>query len=640
MPSDAADIAEELLHDVVTARGGDAREGQVAMARAVAEAFDRREHLLVEAGTGTGKSFAYLVPAVAHGEPVVVATATKSLQDQLGEKDLPAVAAALADRRTVTWAVVKGRGSYLCRARLSERLSEEGWTDQGALFNAVELPDELGRVLGWSEDTTTGDRDELPFQVEDWGDYSVGGMECPGRETCPFGAECFAFEALDRAADADVIVVNHHLYAAHMATEGAVLPPHKALIVDEAHRLEDTVAGALGIDLAPWRLFQLTRSMRMARALIGADAARIQRALAALARDFETQLRRTSAGRFSDLEDLPVADAVERIAVIAGDLGARLRSVQPEQQALSAARARMLRLVGHLAGDVAALTELDDQTVAWIEGGRQPAIKTAPIDVAGLLQRDLYGEVTMVGTSATLSLGGRLEPMAARLGLGGPTNEVALERVPGPFDYARQTRLYLASDLPDPRTDEWREAIGDTVLQLVDASGGRALVLCTSRRNVDLLAERLVGVDHRVLVQGELGANALREAFAADETSVLVATMGFWEGLDVPGRSLQLVAIDRVPFPRPDDPLWAARREASERAGRSAFRDVDLPRAATLLAQGAGRLIRSRADHGVVAILDPRVARAGYGRELIAALPPMPVTTHREEAEAFLAALR
>jgi ATP-dependent DNA helicase DinG len=636
--SDAADHAEYLLGRVVEATGGDLRPGQVAMARAVADAFDRREHLLVEAGTGVGKSFGYLVPAVAHGRPVVVATATKGLQDQLGGKDLPTVAAALAEEAPrLTWAVVKGRGSYLCRSRLSEALVEAGWTDQGALFDAVELPGELGRVAAWSQETTTGDRDELPFTVEDWGAYSVGGMECPGRDHCPNGDDCFAYAALDRAADADVVVVNHHLYAAHLGTDGTLLPRHEALVVDEAHRLEDTMAAALGVDLAPWRVFQLTRAMGSLPSLIGADAGRMQRGLAALARDLERAIGQTPPGRFGDLTELPVAGPLEGLAVAVGELAARLRGVKPDQPALSGARARMLRLAGHLVGDVGVLAEPGEGVVTWVEGGDRPSLRAAPVDVAGLLAERLLGEVTMVGTSATLSVGGRLEPMARRLGLDGDVHPVTLERVGSPFDYANQARCYVAAGLPDPRTDAWREAVGDETLRLVVAAGGRALVLCTSRRMVDLVAERLAGAgSHRLLVQGELGAQAITAAFVADETSVLVATMGFWEGLDVPGRALELVVIDRVPFPRPDDPLWAARRDEVERRGGSAFREVDLPRAAMLLAQGAGRLIRSTSDHGVVAILDPRLATAGYRRDLLAALPPMPVTTDRAEVEAFL----
>lgn len=609
------------------------------MARAVAEALDRGEHLLVEAGTGTGKSFGYLVPSIAAGRRVVVATATKSLQDQLAGKDLPEVRAALADR-PVTWAVVKGRGSYLCRSRLDDRLAELGITDQGSLFEAGDVPDELGQVLAWAESTGTGDRDEAPFGVVDWGAYTVGGMECPGRDECPRGDECFAFAALDRAADADVVVVNHHLYAAHLSTEGTLLPPHDALVVDEAHRLEDTMAAALGIDLAGWRVMQLTRAMSGIEAAVD-GAPRLRRRLAALARDLDRALEACPPGRFDDLTALPVADPIAGLATAVGELAAKLRALRSDRPGVTGSRARSLRLAGHLVGDLAGLAEPPDGTVCWIEGGRRPALRAAPVDVAALLRDRLYDDVTFVGTSATLSLGGSLAPTARTLGLGDADHPVRLERLPSPFDYARQTRLFIDGSLPDPRTEEWSEAVGDMALRLVQAAGGRALVLCTSRRMVDRVSERLIGAgEHRILVQGELGAQALARSFAADETSVLVATMGFWEGLDVPGRSLQLVVIDRLPFPRPDDPLWAARREAVERAGRSAFVDVDLPRAATLLAQGAGRLIRSRTDHGVVAILDPRIARARYGPGLVAALPPMPLVDDVAEAEAFLMAIR
>lgn len=636
--SSAADLAEEILEAIVATRGGHRRTGQVAMARAVAEALDDGHHLMVEAGTGTGKSFGYLAGALAAGRRVVVATATKSLQDQLAGTDLPVVADALAGTPIAPrWAVVKGRGAYLCRSRLSERLAEAGWTDQGALFDAVELPEELRRVLAWSVETETGDRDEADFSVEDWGAYTVGGMECPGREACPDGDACFAFAALDEAAAADVVVVNHHLYAAHLATDGSLLGPHDALVVDEAHRFEDTIASALGIDLAPWRVFQLARVLGGAAPLLGGEAGRLQRSLATAARDLGDDLAVTTPGRFRSVVDLPVSRSLERLVRLGDEIGAKLRATHPEAPALGGARARALRLVGHLVVDIGVLAEPGDDVVTWVDGGPRPALKAAPVDVAGLLAERLLGDVAVVATSATLSVGGSLEPMARRLGLGGFDHPVRLERVPGPFDYARQTRLLIDHTLPDPRADSWAEAVGDATVELVDAAGGRALVLCTSRRMVDRLAERLLGTRHRILVQGELGTAALRAAFIEDETSVLVATMGFWEGLDVPGRSLELVVIDRVPFPRPDDPLWSARREAAEAAGRPAFREVDLPRAATLLAQGAGRLIRSTEDRGVVAILDSRVARARYGPDLVAALPPMPVVGDRAQAAAFLA---
>lgn len=635
-----ADHSEDLLEVVVAAReGGHRREGQVAMTRAVADAFEDRRHLVVQAGTGTGKSFAYLVPALAHGARVVVSTATKSLQDQLGERDLPFLMETLADELDVSVAVVKGRGSYLCLNRLEEHLEEAGWSRQEGLFGTETLPDELRQVVEWAAETESGDRDAMPFEVDDWSEFSVAGMECPGREQCPQGAECFAMKALEAASEADVVVVNHHLYGAHLASEKSVLPEHDIVVFDEAHRVEDTFASALGVELAGWRVWQLVRAARSLPLVVGASkASRVVRSLTGAATELEAALGKERPGRFRDPAELETAGALERLLKVTDDLVATVRAAQPATPAGQGAKARLLRLGGHMLGDLDYVAALEDGVVGWIEGGRSASLKVAPVDVASLMRIHLLDEVTVVATSATLSVGGELAPASRALGLRADDHEQLM--VESPFDYRAQACLYAAASLPDPRSEAWADAAVDEASDLLELSGGRGLVLTTSYRMLDRFAERLAGSDVRLLVQGELPKQALVAAFEEDETSVLVATMGFWEGLDVPGRSLELVVIDKLPFPRPDDPLWTARREVAEQAGLSPFGVVDLPRAAVLLAQGAGRLIRSVEDRGLVAVLDPRLATKSYGSALVRALPDMARTADPEVAREFVRRMR
>ncbi len=637
-----ADRSEVLLERVVMAReGGHQRAGQVEMVRAVANAIEEGRHLVVEAGTGTGKSFAYLVPALASGQRVVVSTATKSLQDQLGERDLPFIAEALREELSVTTAVVKGRGSYLCLSRLEEHLEGAGWSRQEGLFDrGTTLPDELQKLVEWAAETDSGDRDAMPFEVEDWSEYSVAGMECPGREACPQGKECFAMAALEKAERADVVVVNHHLYGAYLAADKAILPEHRFVVFDEAHRLEDTMASALGVELAGWRVWQLVRSARALPLIVGsAVATRLTRALTGAATALDKSLADTRPGRFQDPSDLAASGALERLLLVVDDLVATVRSATPSTPAGVGAKARLLRLSGHMLGDLDFVATMDAGLVGWVEGGARPSLKVAPIDVAGLLRFHLLDEVTIIATSATLSVGGDLSPTARALGL--TADDHTRLFVQSPFDYRTQACLYVAASLPDPRSEEWADQALDEAAALLALSGGRGLLLTTSYRMLDRAAERLAGeTSYRLLVQGELPKQALVREFEEDETSVLAATMGFWEGLDIPGRSLQVVIIDKLPFPRPDDPLWQARRELAEAEGLSSFAAVDLPRAAVLLAQGSGRLIRSVDDRGLVVVLDPRLAKARYGSALIAALPDMARTADPEVAREFLRRMR
>lgn len=629
-----AEDSEQVLERVVEARAGERRPGQVRMTEAVATSIADGSNLVVEAGTGVGKSFAYLIPAVLSGKTVIVSTATKSLQDQLAQRDLPFVAETIrAQGHRFEWAVVKGRASYLCRSRFDEVF--EGAPRQRDLFAEPvdDLPDELVQIIEWVELTDSGERDALPFAVADevWNQLSVSGTECPGKEACPSGRECFAMAALDRASDADVVIVNHHLYGTDLMADGAILPEHDVVIFDEGHRLEDTLASAFGLELAPWRFHQLQRAARFLRGPLGsrrADA--LMRPVVAAAEVVAGAARRLDARRIDGTDEELSGALVAAAAAVAGLAGAT-RSATAVSNAQEGARQRLLRLCMHLQADLELAASGHDELVAWCE---RSGVRLAAVEVGERLAASVSESTSQIVTSATLSVGGSLIPVASALGL----SDAEMIRVESPFDFEHQARLYVAAHLPAPNDPEFGDSACDEVTALVRAAGGRALVLTTSHRMVERFAETLASNgEHRLLVQGELSKRALVEEFARDETSVLVATMGFWEGIDVPGRSLELVILDRLPFPRPDDPLWEARRERAQARGQNPFMTVDLPRAAMMAAQGAGRLIRSVHDRGVVALLDSRIARRRYGAVVVGSLPPMLATTDRGEIEQFLA---
>lgn len=626
--------SEEALAQVVDARGGERRTGQVRMTKAVADAIAGGRDLLVEAGTGVGKSFAYLIPAVLSGKTVIVSTATKSLQDQLAERDLPFVAETIRSRgHRFEWAVVKGRASYLCRSRFDEVF--EGVPRQRDLFTeeVEDLPRELIQIMDWVDVTDSGDRDDMPVAVADevWSQLSVSGTECPGKETCPSGRECFAMAALDRAADADVVIVNHHLYGTDLMADGAVLPEHDVVIFDEGHRLEDTLASAFGLELAPWRFHQLQRAARFLRGPLGSGRTEaLVRPVLAAAEVIAAAAQRLEARRI-DGTDQELSDALLAAAAAVASVAGAARGATVISPAQEGARQRLLRLCMHLQADLEIAASSHDELVAWCE---RSGVKLAAIEVGERLAASIPESTSQIVTSATLSVGGSLVPLAKTLGL----DDAEMLRVESPFDYEHQARLYVAAHLPAPNDPAFGDAAAEEVTALVHAAGGRALVLTTSHRMVERFSEALASDGtHRLLVQGELPKRALVGEFVDDETSVLVATMGFWEGIDVPGRSLELVILDRLPFPRPDDPLWQARRERAQARGQNPFMSVDLPRAAMLAAQGAGRLIRSVHDRGVVALLDSRITRRRYGAVVVGSLPPMGATTDRIEVERFLA---
>ncbi|HET7489470.1 MAG TPA: ATP-dependent DNA helicase [Acidimicrobiales bacterium] len=616
------DVADALARVRAALPAGEERPGQVAMAEAVAKGIDAGRHLVVQAGTGTGKSLGYLVPAILSGKRVVVATATKALQDQLAGKDLPFLAEHLG--LPFSFAVLKGRSNYLCVQKASEiAKGSDQLTMEELTEGAGALGKEVLRVVDWIRETATGDRADLPFEPRPkvWSLLSVGATECPGAAKCPSGEECFAERARQRAQDADVVVVNTHLYGAHLASGGYVLPEHDVVVFDEAHELEDVAASSLGVELGGGRLRALAR---MARPLVSKDEAGVLDALEDAAARLEEAMNPWRDKRVpAELDDAllaAVALATERVA--------RATSAVRQSEDDGTGKPRALQAAGHLAGDLHVCASVPDGFVAWVEvRSGSPLLRVAPVDVGEVLSTRLWAEKTAVLTSATIPL-----RLAARLGI--DTDRCDELDVGSPFPFADHGLLYCPVHLPDPRRPEYQAAMHEELWELIKLAGGRTLALFTSWRAMQAAVDAVRPcVPWPVLAQGDLPKPALVDAFSEDEHASLFATMGYWQGIDVPGPSLSLVAIDRIPFPRPDEPLFQARRE---RAGPRAFGLVDLPRAATLLAQGAGRLIRTATDRGVVAVLDPRLGSANYRWDLVRALPPMRRTRHRADVEAFL----
>lgn len=610
--------------------GGERREGQLDMARAVAEAIESDGHLVVQAGTGTGKSLAYLIPAVLSDRPTVIATATKALQDQLAGKDLPF----LAEQLDVPFrfAVLKGRSNYLCLQRLDEVNSDDtldlDLDDDDDAPAATIDGETLVRLRGFATETTVGDRAELDW-VSDrvWRQVSVGRDECPGAGRCPRGDDCLAEKARQQAATADILVVNLHLYALAITIE-TILPPHDVVVVDEAHQLEDIVAEAAGRQISPGRVQAAARNA--SSVLVDREASQAAEDAAVA---LHTTLDRFIGERLPEGPDADLGRALDDVRGACERLLNALRAVPDDAPADTKAKAIRARQVATgLIDDIDAVRWPTETEVMWVDGpSSNPGLRSTPIAVGELLAEHLWEKRAGVLTSATL-------PANATSQLGLPDGTPALD-VGSPFDYATNSLLYCPTHLPDPRSSDFRAAQHDEIEALMSASGGGTLALFTSfaamREAVERLEPRL---PWPILMQGDKSKNALlREFVDSDETS-LFATMSFWQGVDAPGRTCRLVIIDRLPFPRPNDPVLQARRD---RAGKAAFRLIDLPRAATLLAQGAGRLIRTSTDRGVVAVLDPRLATSrSYRWDLINALPPMPRSKDREDAARLLHALR
>ncbi len=622
-PDATSEIEEDnalALLDAVTADlpAGEAREGQRLMTRLVARALATRRPVIIEAGTGVGKSLAYLVPAALSGQRVVVATATKNLQDQLATKDAPLVSAHVAGTRV---AVLKGKSNYLCRNRAAASGPGQLSFDDGERVPRG-VASQMRRILAWSQDTESGERDELTFDVDEraWRALSVTPQECLGRVACPQGASCFHEAAKDRAGDANIVIVNTHLYAAHLASGAMLLPEHDAVIFDEAHEAPDIFASLLGTSLAPARLRALALA---ARPLLGPDSDEAISELLSVADRLTISLSiQYDAQRLAGLDE-DVTRELARSSELVTRVVENLRILESTQEATEARRLRTLGPAVHLGNDLTRLRGVGEGELIYLtRRDREVEIELSLIDVGPRLAQDLWPGVTGVLTSATIP-----DLLGTTLGLAAP-----MERVESPFDYRANALLYVPY-LPARNDPSCEGAIIDELVGLIGAAGGRTLALFTNRAVMTRVAEAVgARLSTPVLVQGTLSRQRLIEEFRESVSASLFAVTSFWQGVDVPGHSLSLVTIDRLPFRVPGDPLAEARRERSH----NPFYDVDLPRAAMLLAQGVGRLIRTTSDRGVVAVLDTRLAEANYRGAMFHKLPPMRRTRDRVLVEAFL----
>ncbi|WP_416366865.1 ATP-dependent DNA helicase [Mycobacterium intracellulare] len=658
----------ELLATAVAALGGSERSGQQEMADAVARAFATDEHLVVQAGTGTGKSLAYLVPAIVHAldddSPVVVSTATIALQRQLVDRDLPRLIDALADAlpRRPQFALLKGRRNYLCLNKIHNGGAADGddvdGRPQEELFNPMAvsaLGRDVQRLTEWASTTESGDRDDLKPGVPDrsWSQVSVSARECLGVARCPFGTECFSERARGLAGRADVVVTNHALLAIDAVAESAVLPEHALLVVDEAHELVDRVTSVATAELTSAALGVASR--RISR-LVSPEL--VQR-LDATTANFAAAIHDGTPGRIDRLDE----DLATYLTALR-DVATAPRSAIDTTNDAKAAAAR--------AEAVAALSEIsetasrvlasfgpaipDRTDVVWLEheenrGAPRPVLRVAPLSVAGLLRQRVFSRSTVVLTSATLTIGGSFDAMAAAWGLTAPTSDDGggggdarwrgLD-VGSPFQHAKAGILYVAAHLPPPGRDGVGSAEQLTeIAELITAADGRTLGLFSSMRAARAAAEAMrERLSTPVLCQGDDSTSALVEQFSADPQTSLFGTLSLWQGVDVPGPSLSLVLIDRIPFPRPDDPLLGARQRAVAARGGNGFMAVAASHAALLLAQGSGRLLRRVTDRGVVAVLDSRMVTAGYGGYLRASLPPFWQTTNGAQVREALQRLR
>jgi ATP-dependent DNA helicase DinG len=654
-----------LLHAAVTAVGGAERAGQVRMAEAVARAIRTGEHVAVQAGTGTGKSLAYLVPAIRHAiaedATVVISTATIALQRQLVDRDLPRLAKALKPLigRAPTFAILKGRRNYLCLHKVHTGVADE--PEDATLFDpfaASALGRQVKRLHEWSSDTETGDRDELVPGVPDmaWRQVSVSARECLGLNRCPVGADCFAERARAEAGRADIVVTNHALLAINALEGIQVLPEHDVVVVDEAHDLVDRMTSVATAELSGASVAAAAR--RSGRLINQETADKLLEAGDGLT----LMLTELPVGR---LDELPaplagslaaVRDAARSCIVALGPERASQRENVEDATAYKMARAMLdevhdtaVRLLDSFDEDIAKRRD-----VVWGSGEGGPnsftnALRVAPLAVAGLLRERLFGQHTTVLTSATLTLGGAFDTLARQWGL--PVSQESARKAEGtatdkeppsdrsapkwsgldvgsPFEHEKCGILYVAKHLPTPGRDGLAPSYLNEIKELVEAAGGRTLGLFSSMRAAKQATEELRGVlDYPILCQGDDSTSLLVNKFSEDPETCLFGTLSLWQGVDVPGSSLQLVIVDRIPFPRPDDPLASARQRAVESRGGNGFITVAATHAALLLAQGAGRLLRSMKDKGVVAILDPRLATKQYGGFLRASLPPFWSTT-------------
>ena len=639
------------LDAAVTAIGGSPREGQIEMAEAVANALSDRHHLLVQAGTGTGKSLAYLVPALVHGKKVLVATATLALQRQLVERDLPKIKAALDKElnRDISFAIYKGVGNYICLQKMNNAPNDP---EAQAVLEVSSLEADAKRLRAWAQSANaTGDRDDAPdVDRRVWSANSVSGRECMGADECPSGSKCFAALAKAKAQTADIVVTNHTLLAIEIVDSHPILPERDAIVLDEAHEFMDRTTQAVTEEITAARV---ARAANMARKHLPGKASdalykaseKFSKALGEYADDLKSDP--TKAGRLEKLPstlEAPLRAIKEAVASVTALISADAQIIDPNSMA---ERARVKGALNEVSQTATKLLKPGHTHVLWFE----PTYSTlylAPLAVSDVLRGNLLTQTPVIATSATLTVGKSFDAIAKNIGfvIGGknedeveddeersekkgvmdPANLQILD-VGSPFDFANQGMLYLPKDLPEPGRDGPSIEALTELGELIQAAGGRTLALFSSWRGVEAADEHLRDVLAELklpIITQRRGDSVgpLVDKFAKDEKSILLGTISLWQGIDVPGSACTLVVIDRIPFPRPDEPVLSARAAEADAAGGSGFMQISLPRAALLLAQGTGRLIRSLDDKGVVAILDSRIVNKRYGSILLNSMPP------------------
>jgi ATP-dependent DNA helicase DinG len=629
--------------------GFEARPAQLEMAAAVADVFDGGGILLAEAGTGTGKTLAYLVPAILSRERVLISTGTKNLQEQIFFKDLPVLKQTLGVPFTATY--MKGRGNYLCLHRFD-------LLKDGAAIQSREQTHAIDLIDQWSRRTDTGDRaemEDLPEDLPFWSDIAATSENCIGAE-CPRFNDCFVTKMRQRAAESDVVIVNHHLLCADASvrqnTFGEVIPKTSFAIIDEAHQLEDVATQYFGRQVSNYRFDDFARDVDRA---VAAKQIPDQESAERL-RDDADNVRDGARGLFSALQMLrfegpsasPRTGGDNRVRVkgpmlagVAADAAAllgALEAIEATIQLTKEASEDVLALgrrAVELREDVRFLTRADDPAhVFYLEiRGRGVFLRSSPIDVSDIVREMLFDRMeAVVLTSATLSVDGRFDYVRGRLGI----RNAYEARLRSEFDYTRQAILYLPKKMPDPRSPLFVEAAAREVVEILRRTDGRAFVLFTSYANLRQVHQfASTRIPYPILVQGTAPRSALLREFKSTPNAVLFATSSFWQGVDVVGEALSCVIIDKLPFASPGDPITSARIEAINAAGGNAFGEYQIPLAILALLQGLGRLIRHRTDRGVLAILDPRLKTMGYGRRFLASMPPAPVTHELASLDMF-----
>ncbi|HSS20198.1 MAG TPA: helicase C-terminal domain-containing protein [Pyrinomonadaceae bacterium] len=619
------------------------RPGQIDMARAVMRAFEDRKHLIVEAGTGTGKTLAYLVPAVAAAVGgrgrVIISTGTKNLQEQLMEKDIPFLQSVLP--KSFKAAYMKGRSNYVCLSRL-------GRAESSPVLDGLEEVDYFDEVTHWAKSSATGDRAELsnlPESLSFWRHIDARSETCLGQKCTDFDA-CFITRMRERSLDADIVVVNHHLFFADLALRnnmyGSVLPDYSAVILDEAHMIEDVASEYFGSQVSNYQIDDLLRDVSAvpfeeaeADREITRTSARVMR----FADNFWMGFRegRGEEGRFpltpgtflvrnreGEMQPTPLGDLYVALDGALGRLETTLDALKDKPAEVE----NLVRRIRQMKFDLQFIvTGQDKKFVYWTERrGRGIFLRASPIDVSGILDDKLFSRVdTVVLTSATLSSAGNFSFIRERLGLDS-AEELVAESI---FDYENQTCLYLPAKMPDPRSPEWSAAAAAEVIKIVNATEGRAFVLSTSLAGMQSLYDQAMPeLDYPCFLQGSAAKGRLLERFRRTPNSVLFATSSFWQGVDVRGEQLSCVIIDKLPFAVPTDPIVSARQRYIEDTGGSSFYEYSVPQAIISLKQGLGRLIRSTTDRGVLAVLDPRLRTKGYGRTFLQSLPRCRITSN------------